>query len=522
MTDTTRMQTILGKFQPVQISFDTAALSPDVRAALPHLRAAMDALTRLYQHQQDPQLANTSREVSRSGSDVERQYWKFFKNPYTPLGEKESLDPRIPPLAPGGTQYPEGLTAQQFRTEVDAASPAERDALTSPYTVVRRSADGHLQAIPYEKAYERDAREVARHLQAAANELKHEPLRDFLRLRARSLVEGCYREADAAWVRLKDTPLEVVLGPFEVYADEVAGLKAYYEAMLIVTDQKRGAILADIEANIGALAGEFPTPCGSRSACGGNVPIVVGHQIYSAGEAASGVMASAFNLPNDPWVRREVGWKQVMLYNIMQAKFLHCTTPISARLVEDAGKPDFEPYFYFVLLHEISHGLGPAFRADGTQVDKCLGKFHTPIEEAKADTGSLHLLQKFSGRCGVPAFGTDSLLKSYLGGLFRSMRFGVHEAHGAANVIQFNWFKEKGIIRPARDGRFVANSHGLAEATSSLLETLCTLQASGTPEDAARFLDRYAKPGQDIIGALELVASVPTDIRPEYVLFPEP
>ena len=227
-------------------------------------------------------------------------------------------------------------------------------------------------------------------------------------------------------------------------------------------------------------------------------------------------MASAFNLPNDPWVRGNVGWKQVMIYNVMQSKFNACTKKIATKISNGKIKADFGPYFYFVLLHEVSHGLGPAYRKDGRNVAKCIGSAYTAIEEAKADTGALYLMLHLGGKYGIPFFEKQDLLDSYFAGLFRSMRFGVHEAHGAANVIEFNWLKEKGVIILNEDGSFSTNSEKLIEAADSLINKLCEIEANATPEEADEFLKKYALPGAEILKAIDSLKDIPIDIRVEY------
>jgi hypothetical protein len=205
-----------------------------------------------------------------------------------------------------------------------------------------------------------------------------------------------------------------------------------------------------------------------------------------------------------------------MIYNIMQAKFKTCTSVIAKRISDNRITAEFDPYFFFVLMHEVSHGLGPAYRADGTKVASAIGSAYTTIEEAKADTGGLVLLLKMGGKYGVPAFGTRPLLDSFFAGLFRSMRFGVHEAHGGANVIEFNWMKERGVITVNPDGSFATNDTNFAATADELLEELCRIEAAATPEEAAAFVKKWAHPGKEILDALEKLKDIPIDITPIY------
>ncbi len=377
-------------------------------------------------------------------------------------------------------------------------------------------------AVDYHVKYAAELADMAAALREAAARVRAdgpsaEGLAAYLELRAKTLVEGDYRSADAAWVRLRDAPIELVLGPSEVYLDALTGVKAAYEGMLFAVDAEKGRALRDIEAGLPGLAAAFPLPEGSRSAVGGLAPIVVVDLLYSSGEARQGVMAAAFNLPNDPWVRGNVGWKQVMIRNVMEAKFRKVGEPISRAVLGDSAA-GFEPFFFFVLLHEVSHGLGPAFRADGKPVDQALGARYTAIEEAKADTGALHLLLAKGGVSGIPAFGERELLDSYVAGLFRSMRFGLHEAHGAANLIEFNWLAESGVLSWSPKGRLVSRPEALRDSVAALLRELCRIEAAATPAEADAFLARYGKASPELEAAIAALADIPTDIRPRFDL----
>ncbi len=512
-----KLSEITNKFKEIDIEFDFSRLDEDVRNALPFIRRAMDEVTQIFLRQQDESLPEIYDEMLVSDDDEKKAFYRFMKGPWNQLEEFKSVFPEHKDRAPGCAFYPSDLSKEKFESYVDSLPESERESFIDHYTVIRKT-DSGLKAIPFHVHYADELARVFENLQEAASIVKNEELSVFLRNRAEALVSGNYRDSDAEWVKMKNSPIELVIGPFEVYADALMGIKATYEAMLLVIDREKGKELEEIEKNLPKLNEIFPVPEGSRAAVGGMAPMVVVNQIYSAGEAAQGIMASAFNLPNDPWVRGNVGWKQVMIHNVMRAKFETCTAEIAKKVVESDSNAEFDPYFIFVLLHEVSHGLGPAYRDDDRPVSKCLGSHYTAVEEAKADTGALYLMLHLGGECGIKKYSDETILDSYLAGLFRSMRFGVHEAHGAANVIQFNWFMEKGVIEKAESGKFVTKSENLIDATDELLIKLCELEATGTPEEAEKFLKQYAVPGKEITDTLEKLSDIPVDIRVNYPL----
>jgi hypothetical protein len=508
-------ESALSRLKPCRPAFDRKALGADVLEALPHLAKAMDVLDGIYRRQQDEALPALWNKVMDGRDEEMKTFFRTFNGPWSTLDGHVSVMSGVADRRAGGSFYPEDITREEWEKALAGATPEEKERLQDCATVIRRDGQG-LKTIAYHEHYAHELAEMRRHMNAAADCLKHPGLASFLRDRAKALCDGSYRDSDAAWVRLADAPLEVVIGPFEVYEDNFQGIKAAYEAMLMAVDQEKGQRLQTIAAHIGDMARVFPVPGGSKPSVGGLAPIVVVNQLYSAGEARSGVMASAFNLPNDPWVRAQVGWKQVMIVNVMRAKFETCTRAISSRVVEGGENVEFDPYFFFVLMHEVSHGLGPAYRENGEQVARSMGSFYTPLEEAKADTGGVFLLQRFAGQYGIPSFTEESLLRSYLAGLFRSMRFGLHEAHGAANVIQFNWYEEKGVIKRASGGRYRAEATHFRRATDELLDRLTNLQATGSMSEIEAFMKRYATPPKHVEEAIESLKDIPIDIRAEW------
>ncbi|MBB6480578.1 dipeptidyl-peptidase 3 family protein [Spirochaeta isovalerica] len=510
------IEEILNQFKEVPLEADLESLPEDVRSALPYIRQAMDLVTRIFLRQQHEHLPEHYDSVMKGEDEWRKRFYELFKGPWNQLTDFKSEYPDVNNRSAGCAFYPEDWANAKIKKTVEAMSGPEKEAAMDTYTVLRDN-KGKLEAIPYHVYYAEELGEVFDLLEKAADMVEHEGLSSYLINRAEALVSGNYRESDAEWVRLTDSPVDLVIGPYEVYADALLGVKATYESMLMVVDREKGNALKEIESNLENLAAVFPVQSGAKAAVGGVAPIVVVDQIYSGGEAAQGVMAAAFNLPNDAWVRGNVGWKQVMLHNVMKAKFTVGTKEIAKKVMHGGENVDFDPMFTFVLLHEISHGLGPAYRADGRETAKCIGSSYVAIEETKADTGALYLILKLGGQYGINRYDSEVLLKTYLAGLFRSMRFGVHEAHGKANVIQFNWLKEKGVI--TRDGdRFAINAENIQNVAEELLVKVCTIEAAATPEEAEDFLREYGTPGEDILNAIGKLSDIPTDIKP---VFPE-
>ena len=509
----------LGRLAPVELGADLGRLSAATQAALPHLARALRGIDRVYRRQLGDHVVELFDRVESEGgvTDDELRALRYFNGPYDVVADEEPFLP-APALPPGKALYPPDLDAAALDAWMDA-HPDDRAALLDPYTAVERRGDA-LVAVPYAERFAEDLAPIAEALRAAAAEVDHAGLAAFLRGRAAALVgEADILASDADWVRLAGAPLEVVIGPFEVYKDRLMGQKAFYEAMLLAIDADACARLATIEAALPTLAAAIPVPAGSRASVGGMAPLIVADELLSAGEAHAGIMASAFNLPNDAGVRADVGWKQVMVRNVMEAKFNACTRPIAKRVLAEADfeATSFDAYFYHVLLHEVSHGLGPAWRADGRKVSEACGRHYTALEEAKADTGSMVLLARYAGQFGIPALTRHGIAASAIAGLFRSVRFGLHEAHGKANIIQYSFLKERGALRV--EGTQVAVDPGaFVPAVEALLEVLTILQAVGSEAAIVAFAERYATPPADLEAMVASLADLPIDILPTYPL----
>ncbi len=519
---TINLNDLLGQFVPCQLDADLEKLAPEVRDALPDLATAIRGMDRLFQQQLGEHVVQLAQKYAQDEykDTLEAKAFFHFNSPYDKLNGNKPFLEGVQDALPGKALYPNELTRKEFQAYLEA-HPEEKDELLSPYTIVEKRGERFI-AIPFHERYGEALLPVIESLENAAKKLKgsYPDLANFLEGRAKAFA-GRYSfiDSDADWVRLKNTPLEVVIGPFEQYEDELMGVKAFYEGMLLAIDAERCATLSEIEQALPTLAEKIPCPANSKSSVGGLAPMIVADLLLAGGEAYTGILPSAFNLPNDPGVRGRVGWKQIMIRNVMEAKFDNCTRKIAQQiLVEDQVQNlSFDSYFFTVLLHEVTHGLGPAYRENGRSVNEACGPHYTSLEEAKADTGALLLLLTFNGQFGIPSLTNAQIGASYAAGLFRSARFGIHEAHGKANVIQYSFFKEKGAIR-TENGKIRPVPSKFLETAQALLLALTTLQASGTEKEIQDFLDKYATPPQDLIDGIESLKNLPIDILPSFVL----
>ena len=267
----------------------------------------------------------------------------------------------------------------------------------------------------------------------------------------------------------------------------------------------------------------LPEPAQYRNAGrGSESPIKVVQELYTAGDARRGVQTAAFNLPNDEFVREKKGSKKVLLKNVMDAKFRMSGTPIANRVLAPSQRPlvNFDAYFNFVLFHELSHGVGPGMiqGPDGKRVDVrfLLKDTYSAIEECKADVlGVWNILYTKTFNL-LPSFTEEQLYATYAGLHFRSMRFGLDEAHGKGTAVQWNWLRENGAIVPNPDGTYTVDMPKMRTGIQSLATELLTLQATGDYARAQRLLTKYGVSNPEIESMNAKLKDIPVDITPVF------
>ena len=325
-----------------------------------------------------------------------------------------------------------------------------------------------------------------------------------------------------AWMDI-DSEIEVILGPYEVYEDSLFNYKATIESFVSVRDKAESGKLSVYAEHLPDMEKNLPIPEAHKNFNRKfESPIRVVQEVYTAGDARQGVQTSAFNLPNDERVREAKGSKKVLLKNVMEAKFRGSGQPIAERVLEPAekGKISFDAYFNHTLFHELSHGLGPGIITgpDGKKVEGrlLLKNLYSSIEECKADVVGLWNVLYAMDQKWLSGFDEDTLYATYAGLMFRSMRFGVDEAHGGGTAVQWNWCREKKAIEPAAGGRFRVVAPKFREAIRTLATELLEIEATGDFDRAKKLLDRYGKSTPEIRATIAKLAGIPVDLEPVF------
>jgi hypothetical protein len=319
-----------------------------------------------------------------------------------------------------------------------------------------------------------------------------------------------------------DAPIEPTIGPYEVYEDEWFNFKAAFEAFITVRDEAESKRLQTFSQHLQALENALPVDPKYRNAKLGELaPIKVVNVVFTAGDGNRGVQTAAFNLPNDERVVREKGSKRVMLKNVQDAKFRMVLVPIGkvALSAADQEEVSFDAFFTHILMHELMHGLGPhniTVAGRATTVRQELKETYSTIEEAKADVSGLWALAQLAADKSIDPAIARTMYTTFLASAFRSIRFGLNEAHGRGIAIQLTYMLDAGAFRVNSDGTFAVDDAKIAGAVTGLTREIMTLQAEGSYAKAKAMIDKLGVVRPEVQKVLDKLVAVPVDIEPKF------
>ena len=510
----------LAKLARVDMKVDASFLSAEEREVVNLLMQASALMSEIYKRQTTPDHDRLRAEVAAKNDPALLEKFDAFFGPWDPVNDSAPFFGGKPKPAGAGF-YPADLTKEEFDRYL-AANPGEAKALTDPYSVVKRQGD-KLVAVPYSVEYKQWLEPAAKLLEQAAARTSNASLKKFLTLRAQAFRTDDYFQSELAWMDLTGTPIEIAIGPYEVYTDELYGRKTAFEAFLTLKDPKESAALDVYKGELRGMEANLPVEERYKNFQRGfESPIVVADQIKGGGDNVPGVQTIAFNLPNDERVREAKGAKKVILRNVLGAKYDRILAPMAPLVLvpEQAGDVTRKYMFMETLFHELSHSLGPGtIRVNGreTTVDKELKELASGLEEAKADVMGAWNILYMMDKGILPAAEKKQIRATYVAGLFRAMRFGVGEAHGKGAAMQYRFLREKGaLVWDEQAKRFRIDEAKIDGAIRDLVGTIVRLQGNGDFAGTQALLAKYAVLDPQAQQVVDTMKDIPTDIRPIY------
>ncbi|MFD1958883.1 hypothetical protein ACFSHP_06920 [Novosphingobium panipatense] len=511
------------KLATIPMEVDTTFLNAEEREVVNLLIKASDLMSEIYLRQRYERNPQVQRAVSMNRRSDRDLLVEMFARNFGPWDEMADLHPfwGTMPMPEGAGFYPEDMTRQELDAYI-AANPHQKAALLNPYTVVRR--DGaKLVAVPYSVAYRQWLEPAARLLEQAAARTSNPSLKRFLILRAKAFLTDDYYESELAWMDLSGTPIEVAIGPYEVYTDRLMGAKTAFESFVTLKDPQESAALAKYKNYLRDMEANLPIADAYKNFQRGfESPIAVAEQVRGGGDNVPGSQTIAFNLPNDERVREAKGAKKVILSNVLGAKFDRILQPMAALVLKpDQARLVVKDYMqYETLFHELSHSLGPGsitVNGEKTTVDKALKEQNSALEEAKADVAGVWNILLMMNKGELPIAQRPQLFATYFTGIFRAVRFGAVEAHGKGAALQYAYLRDKGAFTyDVAARRYVIDDARMEAGLKALLHDILMLQATGDYEGTKAFMARWAKLDGEAEAAIAAMASLPVDIRPVY------
>jgi hypothetical protein len=509
----------LARWKAVEMPFHAEGLSARERRMVEKLVEACQLLDSVYWRQSDYgglQVYKSTRDATmKSLLGVMGGRWDLIDSNHFFLGEV--------PMPPGREWYPHDLT----RAELDRylqQHPEDKAEIYDPYTVVKRQG-GRLVAVKYHEAYRELLQPMAQALREAAALSDDTAFAGFLRLRAEALLTDDYYKSDLAWLDLKQPKFDVIFAPYETYTDELLGVKTSYGASILIRNDEETRKLAVYEKYVPDIQDALPVDAPDRPSKRGHLtPMEVMDAPYRAGDLLHGYQAVADNLPNDPRLHQEKGSKKIFFKNFGDARVNYVILPVARKLMtpEQAARVTGDGYLAGSLMHEIAHDLGPSYaRQNGRQVDinEAIGPAYAGLEEAKADTVGMFGMKWLADRGAMPKERMEENYASYVGGLLRTLRFGTAEAHGRAEMMEFNYLVEHGALSHAA-GRYQIDYARMPGAIAALAKELLQMEATGDRARTEAWFQRYNSMPADLKSALAAAAEIPVDIRPVFS-FPE-
>ena len=496
-------------YATVRLTADLGHLSDRQRQMIPLLINASKIMDDLYWLQaygdREPLLASIE-------DPAMRRFAVINYGPWDRLAADQPFVESAGPKPLGAQFYPQDMSKEEFEAW-------DREGKDGLYTLVRRNEAGELYLEPFSVAYGPQLKTAAELLRQAAEFAEDPEFANYLLMRASALETDNFQPSDMAWMDMKNNPVELVIGPIETYEDLLFGYRAAYESYVLIKDLEWSERLARFARYLPELQTGLPVPEAYKQEMpGSDADLNAYDVVYYAGHSNAGSKTIAINLPNVEEVQLAKGTRRLQLKNAMLAKYNQILVPISNMLIAEDQREHitFDSFFGNTMFHEVAHGLGIKNTLDGEGTVRHAMKEHaSALEEGKADILGLYMVQKLREKGEITEGELMDDYVTFMAGIFRSVRFGASSAHGKANMIRFNFFKQAGAFsRDEESGTYRVNLPEFEQAVKDLSIRLLTLQGNGDYAAVDAFVAEMGTVSPQLQADLDRLASaaIPVDI----------
>ncbi|MEN7550633.1 Zn-dependent hydrolase [Rapidithrix thailandica] len=495
-------------YAPFTLTTDLGQLSENEKKMLPLLIEAAKIMDELFWKQS---FGNKASLMDTLNDPALKTLAEINYGPWDRIGNDTAFISGFGEKAPGAELYPKDMSKEEF----EQAELADKNSL---YTLLRRDEEGRLVTVPYHEAYKAELQKTSDLLKQAAGYAEDEGLKNYLNLRAEALISSEYQASDLAWMDMKNNGVDIVIGPIENYEDQLFGTKAAFEAYVLVKDKAWSEKLAKYASMLPELQEGLPVEEQYKQDKPGTDSDLNAYDVvFYAGDCNAGSKTIAINLPNDEEIQQSKGTRRLQLKNAMKAKFDKILLPISDVLIDESQRKhiSFDAFFANTMFHEVAHGLGikNTINDKGT-VREALQEQASALEEGKADILGLYMVTKLFEKGELEGDVHDNYV-TFMAGIFRSVRFGASSAHGKANMLRFNYFKEKGaFVRNPETGTYKVDFDKMEEAMNSLSALILKLQGDGDYEGVNQLMVEKGTIEEELASDLARLskAHIPVDI----------
>jgi hypothetical protein len=498
----------LGTFAPFKLTSDISHLSVKENQILSILFDVADIMDELFWQQA---LGPKDDFLARIQDETTKKFAMINYGPWDRLDGNKSFLAEVGPKPEGANFYPVDMTKAEF----EAFNDPNKKSL---YTLIRRNEDGTLRSVWYHQAYETQLKKAAELMKQAAALAEDAGLKKYLELRAEALLTSQYQKSDFAWMEMRSSNIDFVVGPIENYEDALFGYKAAFESYILIKDPVWSARLVKYAAMLPDLQRGLPVKDEYKAEIpGSDADLNAYDVVYYAGDCNAGSKTIAINLPNDEEVQLQKGSRKLQLKNAMQAKFDKIMVPIADLLIDPAQRKNvtFNAFFENTMFHEVAHAMGVKNTINGKGPARtALKEMYSSLEEGKADIMGLYLVTKLYEMGELTEGQVMDNYVTFMAGTFRSVRFGAASAHGKSNMMRFNFFREEGAFTRNADGTFTVDFEKTKAAMEKLVQKIVYIQGDGDYEAAQKWVKTEGIVTPELQADLDRInsANIPVDV----------
>jgi len=471
-TGDTVIQRKLANYAEVKLSADLNSLSSQQIKLFSHLIKAADAIDDIYWMQ-----AYGDKNALLNGIEDPdmKQYAKINYGPWDRLDGFKPFTEDFPPRPLGIGFFPADINQEEF-------FQLNNDEKYSAFTNLTRDGNGKLKVVPFNIAYSSQLQLASDHLKEAAKLAESDDFKQYLIQRANDLTSDNFTKSDKLWLDLSNNQLDFIAGPIVNTEDHLIWTKYSYGAFILLRDNECTNNVSKYASLLPFLQQNLPVDEKLKAeSVSSKANLSIYNVLYNSGYCNAGNKLIGLNLPVG--LQNASDAKRVYFKNVMQAKFNKILNPISKLIIDEKQRKhvNFESFFLNTIFFELTSGIDITNTINGNgDVKDALKEHYNVINELKNDVLRMYLLNQVHDMRQIEEIDMLDNYVTYMADVFRSIRFGVTDAQGVANMIRFYYFQEHEAFKYHKNtGTYKINDYKMEKAIESLAQMVLEIQGNG-------------------------------------------